>query len=197
VFKEKGRWKLDLLDSVCLSQIGARRSDARPFSKSSPALKRFNYVDCAYKLRCSLQVSLWLGYGRFFVTNLRTARCNISPYSGMFYAAKSGMNAPTKILLTLTAAAALSLAQPASANLITNPGFETGDFTGWTHIGGLVGGLPASHRILVIFRRDSWTPVHSLSPLRRHLASPTPLTSFWPPTRAREPRTRSASCGAA
>jgi hypothetical protein len=28
VFKEKGRWKLDLLDSVCLSQMGARRSDA-------------------------------------------------------------------------------------------------------------------------------------------------------------------------
>jgi len=30
------------------------------------------------------------------------------------------------------AAAALSLAHPASANLITNPGFETGDFTGWS-----------------------------------------------------------------
>jgi len=43
-----------------------------------------------------------------------------------------GMNAPTKILLTLTATAALSFAHPASANLITNPGFETGDFTGWT-----------------------------------------------------------------
>ena len=28
-------------------------------------------------------------------------------------------------------AAAVSLAHPASANLITNPGFETGDFTGW------------------------------------------------------------------
>jgi VPDSG-CTERM motif len=58
----------------------------------------------------------------------------------MFYAAKSGMKTPTKILLALTAVAALSVAYPASANLITNPGFETGDFTGWTHIGGLVGG---------------------------------------------------------
>src|SRR6266550_547960 len=37
-----------------------------------------------------------------------------------------------KILLALTAVAALSVACPAKANLITNPGFETGDFTGWT-----------------------------------------------------------------
>ena len=51
----------------------------------------------------------------------------------MFYAAKSGMKTPTKLLLAITAAAALSFAHPASANLITNPGFETGDFTGWTH----------------------------------------------------------------
>jgi hypothetical protein len=58
----------------------------------------------------------------------------------MFYAAKSAMKTPTKILLTLTAAAALSFAQPAKANLITNPGFETGDFTGWTHLGGAVVG---------------------------------------------------------
>jgi hypothetical protein len=36
------------------------------------------------------------------------------------------------ILLTLTAAAALSFATPGFANLVTNPGFETGDFTGWT-----------------------------------------------------------------
>jgi VPDSG-CTERM motif len=50
----------------------------------------------------------------------------------MFYAAKSGMKALPKILLALTAVAALSVAYPASANLITNPGFETGDFTGWT-----------------------------------------------------------------
>jgi hypothetical protein len=41
------------------------------------------------------------------------------------------MNAPTKLLLALTAASALSFTHPASANLITNPGFETGDFTGW------------------------------------------------------------------
>jgi hypothetical protein len=34
--------------------------------------------------------------------------------------------------LMFIAAAAVSLAHPASANLITNPGFETGDFTGWS-----------------------------------------------------------------
>ena len=50
----------------------------------------------------------------------------------MFDAAKFGMKTPTKILLAITAAAALSFAHPASANLITNPGFETGDLTGWT-----------------------------------------------------------------
>jgi hypothetical protein len=43
-----------------------------------------------------------------------------------------GMKPLPKILLALTAVAALSVAHPASANLITNPGFETGDFTGWT-----------------------------------------------------------------
>jgi hypothetical protein len=50
------------------------------------------------------------------------------------------MNALSKILLTLTANAALSFAQPAKANLITNPGFETGDFTGWTQVFGAVTG---------------------------------------------------------
>ncbi len=54
-----------------------------------------------------------------------------------------GMNTLRPILLALTAAAALSFAQPASANLITNPGFETGDFTGWSQVNGTVLG-PAS-----------------------------------------------------
>jgi hypothetical protein len=58
----------------------------------------------------------------------------------MFYATKSGMNAPIKLLLALTAAAAFALAQPVKANLITNGGFETGDFTGWTHVSGRVTG---------------------------------------------------------
>jgi hypothetical protein len=39
-----------------------------------------------------------------------------------------------------TAVAALSIAYPVSANLITNGGFETGDFTGWAHVGGDVDG---------------------------------------------------------
>jgi hypothetical protein len=51
---------------------------------------------------------------------------------GIANAANRDMKASSKILLALTAAAAVSLARPASANLITNPGFETGDFTGWT-----------------------------------------------------------------
>jgi hypothetical protein len=42
------------------------------------------------------------------------------------------------LLLAIAIAAALSFAHPASANLITNGGFETGDFTGWQ-----VGGSPS------------------------------------------------------
>jgi hypothetical protein len=42
------------------------------------------------------------------------------------------MNKLRPILLVLTAVAALSVAYPARANLITNGGFETGDFTGWS-----------------------------------------------------------------
>ena len=45
------------------------------------------------------------------------------------------MKASPKILLALIAVAALSVAYPAKANLVTNGGFETGDFTGWTQGG--------------------------------------------------------------
>ena len=45
---------------------------------------------------------------------------------------KKLMLAAIRCSLVFTALAALSLARSASANLITNPGFETGDFTGWT-----------------------------------------------------------------
>jgi hypothetical protein len=38
-------------------------------------------------------------------------------------------------ILLVLAVAALSVAYPAKANLITNGGFETGDFTGWTAVG--------------------------------------------------------------
>jgi hypothetical protein len=45
------------------------------------------------------------------------------------------MKALPKILLALTAVAALSVAYPAKANLITNGGFETGSFSPWTSVG--------------------------------------------------------------
>jgi VPDSG-CTERM motif/Carbohydrate binding domain len=45
------------------------------------------------------------------------------------------MNKLRPILLALTTVAALSVAYPAKANLVTNPGFETGNFTGWTQSG--------------------------------------------------------------
>ena len=49
--------------------------------------------------------------------------------------------------LMFSAAAAFSLAYPVRANLITNGGFETGDFTGWKVIGlasveGKIWGIP-------------------------------------------------------
>ena len=45
------------------------------------------------------------------------------------------MKLSTKILLTLTAAAALSFATPSYANIVQNGGFETGNFAGWTQFG--------------------------------------------------------------
>ncbi len=86
----------------------------------------------------------------------------------MFDASKSGMKTPTKILLAITAAAALSFAHPASANLITNPGFETGDFTGWTHVGGLVSGTasgiaPHSGNFQAIFSADGLALTQSVA----------------------------------
>ena len=46
-------------------------------------------------------------------------------------------------LTGLAASLALAFAAPAmSAELITNGGFETGDFTGWTHAGTYLGGSP-------------------------------------------------------
>jgi hypothetical protein len=40
-----------------------------------------------------------------------------------------------KLLLALTVAALFSVSHLTFANLVTNPGFETGDFTGWTQSG--------------------------------------------------------------
>jgi hypothetical protein len=46
------------------------------------------------------------------------------------------MTKVARIVSALVLVAGVSAA-PASANLITNPGFETGDFTGWTQAGNL------------------------------------------------------------
>jgi hypothetical protein len=43
-----------------------------------------------------------------------------------------GVKALPKVLLALSAVAALSVAYPAKGNLITNGDFETGTFSGWT-----------------------------------------------------------------
>src|SRR3954463_15332801 len=63
----------------------------------------------------------------------------------MFDALESGMKAFPKLLLGLTAAATFCVACPAKANLVTNGGVETGDFTGWTVSGkdnDVVGSVP-------------------------------------------------------
>ena len=46
------------------------------------------------------------------------------------------MKTLSRVLVTLVVGA--GLASTASANLVTNPGFETGDFTGWTQSGNTV-----------------------------------------------------------
>jgi hypothetical protein len=61
----------------------------------------------------------------------RANACNTLPNIGVINAASIGMKISRKSLFVLTAVAALSVAYPAKANLITNGGFETGNFTGW------------------------------------------------------------------
>jgi len=57
-----------------------------------------------------------------------------------------------EILLALTVVAALSIVCPAKANLITNGGFETGDFTSWAQVGGNIDGtLPHSGNFAASF----------------------------------------------
>ena len=78
------------------------------------------------------------------------------------------MKTLTKLLITLAVAVAFSFAHPAKANLITNPGFETGDFTGWTHVGGLVSGTasgiaPHSGNFQAIFSADGLALTQSVA----------------------------------
>ena len=55
------------------------------------------------------------------------------------------MKALPRILLAVTAVAALSVAYPAKANLITNGDFETGNFAGWATLVQSDGNLSVTH----------------------------------------------------
>ena len=79
---------------------------------------------------------------------------------------KSDIKALPKLLVALATAAAFSLAHLAKANLITNGGFETGDFTGWTQSRGFVEGetfgiTPHSGNFQATFGAAEWFP-HSV-----------------------------------
>jgi VPDSG-CTERM motif len=78
--------------------------------------------------------------------------------------------------------AAVSIAHPASANLITNGGFETGDFTGWTtstnpEVGGTAFGIPPhSGSYQAILRGDGFARVsQTVATIPEHNY----IISFW------------------
>jgi len=75
-----------------------------------------------------------------FLSYTGRSTCSISTYTGIFNAIYFGMKPLPKLLLALTAVAAVSVAYPAKANLITNGGFEDGQIVSgsWStefHIG--------------------------------------------------------------
>ena len=104
-----------------------------------------------------------------------------------------GMNAlPKKLILALTAVAALSVAYPAKANLITNGGFETGDLTGWTQdgvgpafvVGTFVGVAPHSGNFQAALNGAGPGPPLTLCRRsRRPQANHTQSTFGWPSQR--------------
>jgi hypothetical protein len=57
---------------------------------------------------------------------------------GVFVRNRGRMKSPATILFSLSAVLLVAFATPASANLVTNGGFETGDFTGWFHAGNTI-----------------------------------------------------------
>jgi hypothetical protein len=69
-----------------------------------------------------------LGFPRGELRPAVISRIGFKPEISM----KTVIRAAIRCCLMFTAAVALSFAHPASANLITNGDFETGDFTGWT-----------------------------------------------------------------
>ena len=79
--------------------------------------------------RFSLQLSA-IPYKFSYVPDAETPR-NKGAGSGMLIATYMGMRTTPKSLFALAAVAAFAIAHPASANLITNGGFETGNFTDW------------------------------------------------------------------
>jgi hypothetical protein len=76
----------------------------------------------------------------------------------------------TRRLVPVLVATLLALSSTAQANLVTNPGFETGDFTGWTQFGNVgftgVDGSPHSGSFAAFFG-----PVGSLGFLSQTLAT--------------------------
>ena len=88
-----------------------------------------------------------------------------------------GMKALPKILLALTAVAALSVAYPAKANLITNPGFESGNFNGWGTTGS-AGAVVVTGTAFGIAPHSGFKQVGSVGGSLFQFVATTPGTSY-------------------
>lgn len=88
-----------------------------------------------------------------------------------------GMKALPKILLALTAVAALSVDYPAKANLITNPGFESGNFNGWGTTGS-AGAVVATGTAFGIAPHSGFKQVGSVGGSLFQFVATTPGTSY-------------------
>ncbi len=108
-----------------------------------------------------------------------------------------------RCFLMFTAAGAFSVAHPAKANLITNGGFETGDFTGWTVSGdtfvhGTYAGIsPHSGNFQALVGGNLITEGFLRRRSRRRPANPTLSAFGWPTFRLSHSPTPSPSRGEA